>query len=107
MEVEPAQINTNNIKGKYWTLMLPNYTPLDVMCFAVAIQPISEYYIYGKEIGEGGLIHLQCFIAFKSQKGLTAVKKLVQTQGHWKLKYKKSTMARASNYCKKGIHIFI
>lgn len=72
------------------------------MCFAVAIQPLADYYVYGREVGEDGLKHLQFMVSFKTQKLLTTVKKLIQTQGHWEIKHQKSSFLRASNYCKKG-----
>lgn len=89
--------------AKHWIGTCNNYTPLDVMCFAVAIQPLADYYVFGKEIGAGGTPHLQFMVCFKTRKTLAAVKKLIQTQCHWEVKFEKSTFKGASDYCKKGI----
>jgi len=107
MEVIADQIpKVNNVKAKHWAgCTIPNFTALDKMCFAVAIQPLADYWVFGEEIGENGLPHLQFMVCFKTQKGLTAVKKLIQTQGHWEVKHKKSLFKRASDYCKKGIFL--
>lgn len=104
MEVESGQ--NNRQQAKHWAgCVIPNYTEIDMMCFEVAIKPLADYWIYGKEVGENGLKHLQFMVCFKTKKTLATVKKLIQTQGHWEIKYPKSTFRSASNYCKKGIAI--
>jgi len=90
--------------AKHWAgCVIPNYTDLDIMCFAIAIKPLADYYVFGKEVGADGLKHLQFMVCFKTKKTLATVKKLIQTQGHWEVKHAKSTMKRASDYCKKGM----
>lgn len=106
MEGEPEVISTKSSRplAKHWAgCTINNYTPLDLMCFEVAIKPLADYFVYGKEIGDTGTPHLQFMVCFKAKKTLVTVKKLIQTQGHWEPKHLKSTMLRASNYCKKGI----
>jgi len=89
-------------KAKHWAgCTLNNYTPVDEAIFVTGIQPIADYYVYGKEVGESGTPHLQFMICFKTQKALTALKKIFPT-AHWEIKSSSSTMLRASNYCKKG-----
>lgn len=91
-----------NPQAKHWAgCTIPNYTEEDIKSFE-KIKPLVDYFVYGKEVGAGGLPHLQFMICFKTQRRLTAVKKLFPTQGHWEMKAPKSTMLRASNYCKKG-----
>jgi len=105
MEVETPIIVAKS-SAKHWFGTIPNYTPLDIMCFAVSIQPLADYYVFGKEVGAGGLKHLQFFVSFKARKTLVTVKKLIQTQGSWFVKYQKSTMKNVSDYCKKGMTLF-
>lgn len=95
--------STYRPKAKHWAgIVIPNYTPLDEMSFAIVIKPLADYYVYGREVGADGLKHLQAMVCFKKQMYLSQVKKLIPTQGHWEIKHAKSTMLRASNYCKKG-----
>ena len=63
---------------------------------------LVDYYVCGQEVGADGLRHLQFMVCFKKPQRLSAVKKLIPTQGHWEVKSSKSTMLQASNYCKKG-----
>jgi len=103
MDVEVISAKTTRPLAKHWAgCVIPNYTALDEMCFAVAVQPLADYYVFGREVGADGLKHLQFMVCFKTKKTLVTVKKLIQTQGHWEIKHAKSTMLRASNYCKKG-----
>lgn len=90
------------IRAKHWAgCTLPNYTEEDLKAFK-KMEPLVDYYIYGRETGANGLKHLQFMVCFKKQVTLSAAKKLLPTQGHWEVKSPKSTMERASNYCKKG-----
>lgn len=90
--------------AKHWAgCVIPNYTALDELGFSIAIQPLADYWVYGKEVGENGLRHLQFMVCFKTKKTLATVKKLITTQGHWEIKRLGSTMKRASDYCKKGM----
>jgi len=89
--------------AKHWAgCTIPNYTEQDIAAFLVNIQPLADYYVYGEEISpDTKLPHLQFMVCFKTAKRLTAVKKLIPTQGHWETKSPKSTMLQASDYCKK------
>jgi len=109
MEIETVttapQINKRGPKAKHWAgCTLNNYVAVDEAKFEVSIQPIADYYVYGKETGKEGTRHLQFMICFKSAKELSALKKIFPT-AHFEMKSPLSTMTRASNYCKKGIFI--
>jgi hypothetical protein len=94
--------------AKHWCAMIPNYSVLDEVAFQTTVKALADYFVYGKETGEGGLKHLQCFVSFKTKKTLASVIKMIPKAGNWEIKYKYSTIARAANYCKKGIfYIFI
>jgi len=89
-------------KAKHWAgCTLNNPTAADEACWLAKIQPLADYYVYGKEIGASGTPHFQFMVCFKTQKALTAVKKLFPTQAHWEMKLSTSTMKQASDYCKK------
>jgi len=103
MEIEiPKNIHKSIPKAKHWAgCTLNNYTAVDEAKFELLIQPLADYYVYGKEVGASGTPHLQFMVSFKSQKALTALKKIFE-KAHWEVKAGQSTMLRASNYCKKG-----
>lgn len=94
--------NTGNL-AKHWAgCTLNNYTDADEARFIAIIQPLADYYVYGKEVGASGTPHLQFMISFKTKKRLTAIKKIFPT-AHLEMKSPISTMKEASDYCKKGI----
>ena len=91
---------TANPSGKHWAgCTLNNWTPAHEAAFLANIQPIADYYVYGKEVGASGTPHLQFMVCFKKQTRLSAVRKLLPA--HWFVKSPKSTMQQASDYCKK------
>nr|WAE42261.1 MAG: replication associated protein [Cressdnaviricota sp.] len=77
-------------KAKRWCYTLNNPTaPLNLD---------ATYHIYGDEVGESGTHHYQGFVIFKTQKRLTALKKL-SPNAHWETT--RGTNIQASEYCKK------
>lgn len=91
---------TANPSGKHWAgCTLNNWTPAHEAAFLANIQPIADYYVYGKEVGASGTPHLQFMVCFKKQTRLSAVRKLLPAI--WFVKSPKSTMQQASDYCKK------
>lgn len=87
--------------AKHWAgCTLNNYTVVDEAAFVSKIQPLADYYVYGKEVGpKNGVPHLQFMVCFKTAKRTTAVQKLLKAS--WTVKYAESTMKQASDYCKK------
>lgn len=68
----------NESKSKNWFLTVPNYNDADLMFFqSLEYGDRVLYAIVGKEVGEGGLLHLQCVISFKSRTYFSAVKKFL------------------------------
>ncbi|AUM61926.1 Rep [uncultured virus] len=87
-------------KAKHWAgCTLNNYTPQDEARFLANIQPLADYYVYGKEVAPSGTPHLQFMVCFKKQTSSVAVQKLLKAA--WFVKSAKSTMQQASDYCKK------
>lgn len=105
MNTEDAKTKTTRPLAKHWCATIPNYSVLDEVAFQTTVKSCSDYFVYGKEVGENGLKHLQCFVSFTTKKTLASVIKMIPKAGDWQIKYQKSTMARASNYCKKGIFL--
>lgn len=87
-------------RGLYWCLTINNYNVLTWRDEFTKLEARLVYWIAGKEVGENGTPHLQCFIAFKNRTVFTAVKAAFPT-AHIELKAKKSTPAQAADYCKK------
>lgn len=85
----------NRTRAKHWAgCTIPNYTEVDLAKF-VANQDIMDYYCFGREVGAGGLKHLQAMFSFKKQTSLSAVKKL--WNGHFEVM--RGTFEQARNYC--------
>jgi len=90
-----------NPQAKHWAgCTLNNYTDIDIAKFAVIIQPMADYYVFGKEKAPTtGTPHLQFMVCFKTAKRLTALMKILKAM--WFVKSARSTMQEASDYCKK------
>lgn len=89
-------------EAKQWVMTLNNYTEYDLVKFLTLVQPIADYYVYGKEVGEKcHTPHLQCFLCFQKTLRLTELKKIFPT-AHFEIRWKNSSALRASLYCKKG-----
>jgi len=98
----PQKVKTTNPSGKHWAgCTLNNPTAADEACWLAKIQPLADYYVYGKEVGEQGTPHFQFMVCFKKQTRLSAVRKLFPSGGNWEVKSPRSTMLQASDYCKK------
>jgi len=95
--------------AKHWAgCTLNNYKPEDEAAFLVNIQPLADYYVYGREIAPTtNTPHLQFMVCFKTAKRLSAVMKLLPSGGHWLVKSANSTMLQASDYCKKEDKAFV
>lgn len=86
-------------KAKHWCLTVNNYGDADI-CQFKNIEESAAYYIYGKEVGDSGTRHLQCYIVFKTAKSYAACRKIWPT-GYFTHKYPKSTPQQAADYCRK------
>lgn len=87
------------MRARHWVLTVNNYVSEDKSMFE-DIKELSTYWIYGKEIGENGTPHLQCYLAFKKTIYLNKLKKY-WPRGHFEVMQSKDPK-RAADYCKKG-----
>ena len=58
-----------------------------------------KYAVVGREVGESGTPHLQCFIIFTSNQRFNAAKSLIGNRAH--IEVARGTSEQASQYCKK------
>lgn len=70
--------------AKHWCITLNNYTEDDVRLY----QAIGEerngitYFVFGRETGDSGTPHLQCFVSFESKQRFQKVKSLFGNRIH-------------------------
>lgn len=86
-----------NGQAKHWCVTINNYTPRE-LAELVCLQDKLDYSIVGKEVGENGTPHLQCYLAFKKKIKFSTLKKLLP-KSH--LEIKRGTPKQAADYCKK------
>jgi hypothetical protein len=87
----------NARKAKHWVLTINNYDSRDISRFE-DLKEFAQYFIYGKEVGENGTAHLQCYMVGNKQLTVPFLLRL------WPRHYRevaKGTPEQASNYCKK------
>lgn len=89
---QALQIN-NNQPARTWSLTVNNYTEAELQ---IIRSWTVLYRVIGKEVGESGTPHLQCWISFVSTKRFSAVQKLLP-RGHWEVGKSKD----GENYCMK------
>lgn len=87
------------VRGKYWCFTLNNYNHDDISQFE-DIKEFATYFVYGKEVGDSGNEHLQCFIALKKITEFATIKRY-WPRAHFELMAAKDPKD-AANYCKKG-----
>jgi len=83
--------------SKRWSFTYNNYEESDIELIIGCLEIHSAKYIIGREVGEQGTPHLQCYIEFPKRvrpKGL-----LPLFQGHWEKC--KGTRTDNTNYCSK------
>lgn len=88
--------------AKHWCFTLNNYNDTDVALFnAIGQERVEiDYFIYGKEIGESGTPHLQCFVSFSKKKRFAYVKGLFGDRIH--AEKAKGSPEQNRTYCSKG-----
>jgi len=87
--------------SKYWCFTLNNWTDAEYSIVESGANNSCEKYIIGKEIGEQGTPHLQCFIILKERLRFSQVIKIFGKRIHLTEKYKESTPKQCIDYCSK------
>lgn len=82
-------------QSRRWCFTVNNWTPEDEELF----QKLEcKYIVYGREVGDKGIPHLQGYVTFNSMKRFAALKK-VHPKAHWEKA--EGNHQQASDYCKK------
>lgn len=68
--------------AKNWCVTVNNYSEEDVSRILDCVGDSAGYAIVGKEVGEKGTKHLQCYVQFRSRIGLSRVKRLLGNRIH-------------------------
>lgn len=76
-----------------------NWTPEQLDTFKTFCTEKASYWVYGKEVGETGTPHLQCYVEFSDQVTFAQAQQGF-SKGH--MESRKGTSKQASGYCKKG-----
>lgn len=84
-------------QSRHWIWTLNNYTPQDLE--ALALSPIMDYLVYGKEIGMNKTPHLQGYVVFKTKRRRTTIMNSISKRC-W-CQVMQTSPEQASNYCKK------
>lgn len=90
-----------NSQSKYWCATLNNYDEEDFVYLTLIGEKKLHgmtYCIVGREVGQHGTPHLQCYFEFDKKKRFSTVKKLCE---RFHLEARKGTSEEASEYCKK------
>lgn len=87
--------------AKNWAFTLNNYTDDDVERFrAIGTEGASTNYLcFGREVGESGTPHLQCYVSFKKRRSLSYARDLFSDRAHYEVA--KGSPVQNREYCKK------
>lgn len=87
--------------SKHWCFTLNNPTDDEIALYeAIGTEGVySSYFVYGKEVGENGTPHLQCYVALKKRCSLRQFKDIFGDRVH--AEAKRGTPYQAATYCKK------
>lgn len=87
--------------SKHWCFTLNNYTEDEVALYeAIGTEgKYTTYLVYGKEVGENGTPHLQCYAALQKRSSLREFKSIFGSRVH--AEPKRGTPSQAAQYCKK------
>lgn len=83
-----------------YIVVINNWTEQEYNILIKDCETKASYAVIGKEVGESGTPHLQCFIYWKNQREFTAMRKK-HPRAHLERKSKNSTFKQTSDYCKK------
>lgn len=75
-QMAQGDLGNTKTKSRKWCLTLNNWTEKELVQLRDHFESKEATYIIGKEVGESGTAHLQCFVEFKNAVYFTALKKL-------------------------------
>jgi len=79
----PTEAAHANTRARSWCFTINNPTEADDVDVR-KIKLESKYLIVGKEVGETGTPHYQCYVSLRSAKTLSAMKRL-SSRAHWEI----------------------
>jgi len=88
--------------ARNWCFTLNNPTPAerDVLAgISVSASPLISYLVVGREVGDSGTPHLQCYVQYDRQVSLARCRRLISDRAHYEVM--RGAPIEASNYCKK------
>lgn len=84
----------------FYCVTVNNYTAAVYDEFLQFCQRMTNYYVIGKEVGNSGTPHLQCFIALKQKERRSKLSNMLSFKPHFEAAL--ADGQTASDYCKKG-----
>lgn len=92
--------NDNDQRSKYYCLTENNYGPDSVAFYERLVQQkVISYIIIGKEIGDSGTRHLQCYLELPTRMRFGRLKTILQQGVH--IERRKGSAEQAKTYCEK------
>lgn len=87
-------------QSKYWCFTVNNYTDDELTDLTLLGETTDvDYLVIGKEVGDGGTPHLQCYVEVPTRCRLSGIRRLVSSRAHFEPR--KGTALQAAEYCKK------
>lgn len=88
--------------AKNWCFTLNNPTDDErthLASLSTSASPVVSYLVVGREVGDSGTPHLQCFVQCDRRISLARCRRLISPRAHYEIA--RGTPLEAANYCKK------
>lgn len=94
-------MSSSHSRSRGWCFTLNQYTDDEVRVLSErgSTNPISQYLVFGFEVGDSGTPHLQGYVYFKSVKSFKQAKAYIGDRAH--VESQRGSPQQAAEYCKK------